>query len=518
MRHRSARGFRASVFVLILAVLAGFTTPIANAAGSELDAPLVSSEVYPPEGPGGGVGVAGAFELDSAGEAVKFVYSFGTQRLDQEIAANADGKATIHWTPRTAGTQSLYVRSVNRGGLYSAQRNYEFWVLVGGHPAAHWTLDGTLADTEGQNLLTPNGNPDLAAVGYAGSGVRLNEAQDHLGGVTPVDTSKNFSLAAWAKVDGGRSVVATTDGTAFSANLHYDSDSRRWAFGMTSGAEFFVARSRDEAQTGVWTHLTGTYEVTTKTLALYVDGVKQSEVAGVQGGRASRLLVGEGTAPSSIDEVKAYARTLNEAEVRRLASEAGIRSHYKLGEGAGSVTEDEVTGRFANLGGTTGWEQSRRYTSLLFDGEGYVSAPAPGIRTDRSFTISAWARLDLDAHDDQPRTILSLVHDGTSQLDLRYGGASKKWEFVLNGTTVKSAYQAELQEWTYLTAVHDKLSSEVRLYFRGVYVTRIPFTGGSAQTESTLELGRLWQGGIDDVRVYEGVLTEEQIIAQAVRS
>ncbi|HEX8865864.1 MAG TPA: LamG domain-containing protein, partial [Lentzea sp.] len=416
------------MFTLILAVLVGFTAPVANAADSVPDAPSVSSEVYPPSQPGGGVGVAGAFELDSAGEAVKFVYSFGTQRLDQEIPADAHGRATIRWTPRTAGTQSLYVRSVNRAGLYSAQRNYEFWVLVGGHPAAHWSLDGTLADTEGQNPLTSNGNPDLAATGYAGGGARMNDAQDHLRGPALVDTSKNFTLAAWAKLDGGRSVVAAADGTTFSANLYYDSGSRRWAFGMTSASDKTVlsaARSRDEAQTGVWTHLTGTYEATTKTLALYVDGVEQSEVTGVEGWQASQLLVGHhsgnDTSPGTIDEVKAYARTLNDAEVRRLASQAGIRSHYKLGEGTGRLTKDEVTGRFAALGGAAEWERDGDDTSLRFNGEDYVSAPAPGIRTDRSFTISAHARLDLETNDDKPRTVLSLIHEGTPQLDLRYG-------------------------------------------------------------------------------------------------
>lgn len=554
MCRRTARGFRASAFTLILAVLVGFATPVANAASSSLDAPQVSSRVYPPVQPGGGVGVAGAFELDSmqpAGEVVKFVYSFGAQTLDNEIPANADGKATILWTPRATGTQRLFVRSVNRVGQYSAQLNYEFWVLPGEHPTAHWALDGTLADTNGQNLLTSNGNPDLAVAGYAGGGVRLNGAQDHLSGAAPVDTSKNFTLAAWAKVDDGlrsRSVVATADCTASSAGLYFDSGSQRWAFGMTAAddnTDLVVARSQDDAQTGVWTHLTGTYEATTKTLALHVDGIKQSEVAGVEGWQAAQLLVGrhrwngaeiDGSL-GAIDEVKAYARTLNDAEVKELAKQAGLRSHHKVGEGAGGLTEDEVTGRFATLGGATGWERHRDYTSLRFngpdaegqepDGEAYVSAPAPGIRTDRSFTISAHARLDLEPSGDKARTVLSLVHGGTSQLDLRYGGASRKWEFVVGGTTVTSAHEVELQEWVYLTAVHDKINSEMRLYVEGVYVTRVPFTGGSAQAESTLELGRrtpataageFWKGGIDDVRVYAGVLSEEQIVAQAVRS
>ncbi|WP_439662942.1 LamG domain-containing protein [Lentzea sp. HUAS TT2] len=509
----------------------------------------MSSSQYPPSQPGGGVGVAGTFELDAADDVVKFIYSFTNDEgfLDKEVPADAEGNATIRWTPRVAGTHRFFVSSMNRAGVYSEIPLYEFTVLPGGGPVAHWPLDGGLTDTNGQNALVPNGNPDLAVAGHVGKGVRLNAAQDHLGGAAPVDTSKNFTLSAWAKVDRGdasRAVVATSDSTASSSGLYFDAGSARWAFGMTAAADraaLSVARSRDAAETGVWTHLAGTYDATTRILALHVDGAKQGEVTGVEGWQASQLLVGRlrwnsaeiTGSPGAADEIKVYARTLSDAEIKVLAGQVGLRAHYRFGEGAGGSTADDVTGAAATIGGNTVWETDGDDTSLLFngpdsegrEGEAYVSAPSPGIRTDRSFSISAWARLDLDARDGKSRTVLSLVHNGTSLLDLRSGGASRKWELVTGGTTLATGYELELQEWTYLTAVHDKARSELRLYFSGVYVTSVPFTGGSATTESTVEFGRLapgategfWKGGIDDVRVYAGVLSREQIVAQAVR-
>jgi hypothetical protein len=95
---------------------------------------------------------------------------------------------------------------------------------------------------------------------------------------------------------------------------------------------------------------------------------------------------------------------------------------------------------------------------------------------------------------------------------------------VVDGTKVAARHRADLQEWTYLTAVHDKVDAEIRLYLSGVHVTSVPFSGGSAETEAGLELGRrasagsFWKGGVDDMRVYAGVLTENQILAQAVRA
>ncbi|MDX8143613.1 LamG domain-containing protein [Lentzea sp. BCCO 10_0061] len=520
--------------------------------------PLVKSVEYPEAAPGGGVGVTGTFELDSvkssSGDVAKFIYSFtsdGGDGLGKEQAADANGKATIRWTPPSGTTETLYVKTVDRAGNLSDLRTYNFIVLPGGPPAAHWALNGALTDSSGTNALVPNGTPNIAAAGHAGKAVALPTTQDFLSGGAAVDTSKNFTLSVWAKLDNAnvsQAILSTSDSATLSASLYYENVNKRWTFGMTQGANRFdlkVVHGQNEASAGVWTHLAGTYSATTKTFELYVDGKKQGEFVGLESWQASQMLVGrhlwngQGIAglTGSVDELKVYQRALNDSQIRDLAKQAGLRAQYKISEGTGTSTKDEFTGRSATLSGKTAWESDGTDTSLLFNGpdadgspqdlSAYASAPAPGIRTDRSFTVSTWARLDLDAHEDKPRTIVSLVNGGTSQLDVRYGGTSKKWEFVMGGTTVATAYRAEMYEWVYLTAVHDTTTSEMRFYLNGIYITRAPFTGGSASTESTVEFGRLspatvaggfWKGGIDDTRVYAGVLTDEAILSQAIRS
>ncbi|WP_330271354.1 LamG domain-containing protein [Lentzea sp. NBC_00516] len=520
--------------------------------------PLVKSVEYPEAAPGGGAGVTGTFELDSvkssSGDVAKFIYSFtsdGGDGLGKEQAVDADGKATIRWTPPSGTTETLYVKTVDRAGNLSDLRTYNFIVLAGGPPAAHWALDGALTDANGGNPLTSNGTPNPAAAGHVGKAVALPTNQDFLSGGAVVDTSKNFTFSVWAKLNNAnesQAVLSTSDPSNLSASLYYENVNKRWAFGMTSKnnhSDLRVVQSQNEASAGVWTHLAGTYEATNRTFVLYVDGKKQAEATGLESWQASQLLAGrhlwggQGIAglTGSVDEIKLFGRTLNEPEVKSLAKQAGVRAHYKISEGTGTSTKDEVTGRNATLTGKTAWEADGTDTSLLLNGPdadgnpqdlaAYTSAPAPGIRTDRSFTVSTWARLDLDAHEDKPRTVVSLVNGGSSQLDIRYGGASKKWEFVMGGTTVATAYRAEMYEWVYLTAVHDTTTSEMRFYLNGIYITRAPFTGGTASTESTVEFGRLspataaggfWKGGIDDTRVYAGVLTDEAILSQAIRS
>lgn len=532
MRHSVARGFRLPALLLTLAVSAGLAAPVAHADGV-FDAPVVTSGEYPASAPGGGIGVLGAFELDAVqaneNDTVKFVYSFGARTLDREVAADAGGRATIRWTPDQAGTQSLYVRSVHRSGVISPERNHEIWVLPGGPAAAHWTLDQTFADTDGGNVLTPSGSPNTDVLGYGKRAIAFAAAGDHLGGASPIDTSKNFTVTAWAKVGAGaRGVVALDD----SAGLYHDAALGRWAFGMTAAADRttpVVALSQNAAELDTWTHLTGTYETSRQVLGLHVDGVKQAEVTGVEAWQASRVLVGANLWGSpgvagdrTIDEVKVFPRTLNEAEIRRQASEAGLRSHHRFSEGSGSV-RDDVRGVSSPLGSGVEWETDGENTSLLFDGTGGVATNGPSIRTDRSFTISAWVRLDVDTLDGTKRSAVSLVHDDGAVVDIRYGGASKKWEVSVGGTTVETAHRAEPQEWTYLTVVHDELNGEIRFHLNGIYVTKAPASGGSPETDTYLEfaqssaVGKYWKGGIDDVRAYAGVLTEQQITAQAVR-
>ncbi|MDX8143612.1 LamG-like jellyroll fold domain-containing protein [Lentzea sp. BCCO 10_0061] len=521
--------------------------------------PQVKSVEYPENAPGGGAGVTGTFELDSvksaSGDVAKFIYSFtsdGGDGLGKEKVVDADGKATIRWTPSNGTSETLYVKTVDRAGNLSDLRTYNFIVLAGGPPTAHWALDGALTDANGANALTSNGSPNLAAAGQVGKAVALPTTQDFLSGDAVVDTSNNFTFSAWAKLDSAnvsQAVLSTSDASTFSASLYYENVNKRWTFSMTPNGDRFDRKyvySTADAQAGVWTHLAGIYNALAKKFELYVDGKKQGEFAGLESWQASQMLVGrqqwggQGTAGlvGSVDELKVYRRTLNDSEVKVLAKQAGVRAHYKISEGTGTSTKDEITGRNATLSGKTVWESDGTDTSLLFNGpdedgnpqdlSAYASAPAPGIRTDRSFTISTWARLDLEAHEDKPRTIVSLVNNGTSQLDVRYGGASKKWEFVMGGTTVETAYRAEpgASEWVYLTAVHDTTASEMRFYLNGIYITRKPFTGGSASTESTVEFGRLspataaggfWKGGIDDTRVYAGALDDAVIVAQAVR-
>ena len=90
--------------------------------------PIVTSVQYP-EGPwSGGVGVKGTFTFAPAyAGIVSYTYSFDGA-VAQTVAANANGKATVHWTPTTSGSHELVVSSTDNTGLISDQTYYAIGV------------------------------------------------------------------------------------------------------------------------------------------------------------------------------------------------------------------------------------------------------------------------------------------------------------------------------------------------------------------------------------------------------
>ncbi|MFJ1702634.1 LamG-like jellyroll fold domain-containing protein [Kitasatospora sp. NPDC088346] len=95
-----------------------------------------------------------------------------------------------------------------------------------------------------------------------------------------VDTSKSYTVAAWVKVDnlGTYQTFVTQNGNERgSYYLQYSAAYQTWAF-VAPGSDqeqtnyYYHAQAATAPQTGVWTHLVGTYDDTTRVMTLYVNG------------------------------------------------------------------------------------------------------------------------------------------------------------------------------------------------------------------------------------------------------
>lgn len=152
----------------------------------------------------------------------------------------------------------------------------------------------------------------------------------------------------------------------------------------------------------------------------------------------------------------------------------------------------------------------------------------PVLRTDQSFTVSAWAMLQDGPVGDGGRTVIAQRGTNESAFWLKYQQTSKKWEFITlqqdaagsPASGVSSASDAQMDVWTHLTGVYDAARKELRLYVNGELegtksVSFTPFNAtGSLLVGHILwhgALGDQWHGGIDDVALYQGAMSSSAV-------
>ncbi len=526
------------------------------------DAPVVSSTDYPNDDgvaiPAGGVGQTGVFTFDANGtEDVDHYLWSVTEEENDDPQARVDaeglgGNAAVRWTPALGGPQTMFVRSVDRAGNRSDIVRYRIFVRAG-EPLVeklegHWQLDGDLADHSSHNRdLIAVGEPQLTADGYDGGAVRLDGASSRLYYAGPVlDTSTSFSVSAWAKASaaGGYQTVLSQNGQRTSGFQLQLTTLGEWALVMFGedidggGAEHARIRSPEPASMDVWTHLLGVYDHGAGELRLYVDGrlvVERDYTStwtatgdlqiGAAQWKGNQVDLFDGV----IDDVRVYQRVIVPSEAELLANHAVLRAHYPLDEGTGTVATDRVTGAVAELAGSAAWE-SEQHTAVIVGetedgGYGEVTAPQPGIRTDRSYTVAAWVRLD-DPGEGQNRTAVSVDGARFSPFMLQYRENVKKWCFLVSlgadiesGLWVPSEHEPEFGRWVHLTGVHDFARQETRIYVNGSFsAMRTGAVGWNGDGELVLGGARWigqdvdpWNGAVRNVRVYSGVLSDQTI-------
>lgn len=150
-------------------------------------------------------------------------------------------------------------------------------------PAHAWPLtDGygtNAADTgyPGTNGLAPAGLTGTTS--WTGSGVTFDGATGTATTAPAIlDPTKSFSVSAWANPAALGGAVLSEDGnTQSSFALYPDTTTKNWTFalGTSDAAGWNVDTvSASTVALNTWAHLTATYDATSKTFTLYVNGTK----------------------------------------------------------------------------------------------------------------------------------------------------------------------------------------------------------------------------------------------------
>ncbi|BCJ36040.1 hypothetical protein Athai_35430 [Actinocatenispora thailandica] len=218
----------------------------------------------------------------------------------------------------------------------------------------------------------------------------------------------------------------------------------------------------------------------------------------------------------------------------------GNAGYWTFDEGAGTTAGDmSSAGHTATLNNGVGWVPGHvdGGSAIALDGtDQYASTDTAVIDTTGGsagggFSVSAWVYLD-----DNSRYHTVLAQDGaqSSAFYLQYRSAPDGdcWAFGMRDadtadgvTTVALSHdKAWLQEWTHLVGVYDAVNHQLRLYVNGVLQPDHPDFSSPIASTSPLNIGRglhggqigwYWQGQLDNVRVYQRVLSDNEIYYQA---
>ncbi|MFH9991256.1 LamG domain-containing protein [Streptomyces luteogriseus] len=180
------------------------------------------------------------------------------------------------------------------------------------------------------------------------------------------------------------------------------------------------------------------------------------------------------------------------------------------------------------------WDSLARsgFAAAKFNGTttAYLSTSGAVLDTTKSFTVSAWARLEKK---DVNYTVLSQAGTNASGFQLYYSTAYNAWVFNRHETDVPDPSIVRsigtkppvVKAWTHLAGVYDAAAQNLQLYVNGVPQGKpVPFTATPWKASGGLQVGRLWHdaagkenfaGSIDEVKVWSRALADTEVAHEA---
>ncbi|MDX3190372.1 hypothetical protein PV458_18345 [Streptomyces sp. MN03-5084-2B] len=520
-------------------------------------APGVASQTYPSGTYGGGPGRAGDFTFTPAGTAAPVDHY--VWRLDNTAAPSCNGTEAGTVTPKAlngpgttaiapagSGPHVLSAWSCNRARTPSNRVDYAFLVKDAAAPVASWQFEG-------------DGRSQVTGLRYAGAGTgnfaagKLGQAAALSGQTgdyfaTPariVDTTKSFSVSAWVNAAdlSSRRAILSQDGDQTSGFALQYLETGKWAFSLSSAdvasPSVTSAVSAAAPAAGTWTHLTGVYDATAHTAALYVNGALQQSVSATAANVIGPLVLGGAKsggaraylAKGAIDEAAVFGRALSAADVTTLYGATGVPAglgaarEYTLDGGTQDATGTENTLQLHNVSFGGGYSDTAAQSAtedaighgtgqaMVDAGPGYAATSAPVIDTTQSFTVSMWVKLNeanyftlagqegAVTNSFQISTSPDNFGIGLSATDSQPDAAGWRWA----GTPI----QPYVGKWTHVTGVYDTVAGKERLYLNGLLKSETVIAAGSTWRST----GRFLVGGVaaQPLGAFNGAIDQVQV-------
>ncbi len=373
-----------------------------------------------------------------------------------------------------------------------------------------------------------------------------------------VRSNESFSLAVWARLDDATTMNQTIIGADGSRVSGWFLGARTNAQGVPFWSLMMKATDLESSATewaggttdafaatlGKWTHLTATYNATTKTMSLFVNGAKVSSVVrtGTNWSAPGQLTIGcakYAGVPAdhfrgALTDVKVWRGALTDAEaiaVKGANPPVKVEGWWPLeGPRAEEPTNlDDRSGnaRHLSVAGTYSWERDRFASrngalGLALAQGSCAETSAAAVRSDGSFSVAAWVSLDELTG---TRTVVSQSGAVRQGFRIEYLGEANRLRVVMPQSDADGAPLVEVRSvaapvagtWTHVAAVFDLPAKKLRFFVdgepqgEGAAVSFTPWqaagpltVGCTASTNGTRSnyLG----GVVDDVRVWSSTV------------
>ncbi|NQT40435.1 MAG: LamG domain-containing protein [Planctomycetes bacterium] len=412
----------------------------------------------------------------------------------------------------------------------------------------HWKLDETAspsgntpaADSSGNNLngtYQPLAGPG-PVVGIPGATPTTGTAADFNGGAdeiflgSPADLKmgNNFTIAAWINPDaiGGVQRVFSqypAGGIGYGFGLTGD-DLRLTTYGVQD-----YNTNTINVPTDHWTHVAVAFDENNDA-TFFVNGQPRQTITGANPaniGNNNFFIGATGAAErfnGQIDDVQVYTGTLSQPEIQQLAGPVLI-GHWALderGNPSGNTPAADSSGN--NLNGTyqplagpgpvlgvSGATQNTGTAADFNGGADEIFLGSPGdLKMGNNFTIAAW--INPDEIGGVQRVFSQYPAGG---IGYGFGLVGDDLRFTIYGRLDYNTSSVDIptDEWTHVAVIFDE-NNDASFFVGGEWVETIAGSlpaniGNNNFFIGSFGTGERFNGQLDDVRVYTGALSEEQL-------
>lgn len=353
---------------------------------------------------------------------------------------------------------------------------------------------------------------------------------------TSLNITSSFTIEAW---------IAPANSTSPAAQIIYEKRQSTFSNGYTLYLNSGRVAIRTNAttrlvgntvvQSGVWTHIAGTYNASSNLFSVYVNNVLDSSVSisgadPVANSDSARIGKGNVNSPfaGSMDELRVWSKDLSQTELislsrTSLGSSTGIYSQLELSltfQEINSVGSDFTLTDFSNNGnsgnnnGVTAFDLGNRpsttialndcielngSTDFLTGSDNAAVSPTNGI------TLEAWINSKSNTG------LRTIIHKGQTtgagvNYSLRISGAAIS--AIINGTLLNTTITIPVNVWTHVAFTYSASTGKYVFYINGRKVTENSISpalinNGSESLfiGSNGTSGSNFNGFIDEVRI-----------------